>query len=194
MILAYAVILGLAAGLVRAWAGKRPYRTAALRLPGLVIFAFLPQLAAFYLPKAGLALPDAWAPYILVSSQVILLGFVWLNRKVAGFWLLGLGLLLNFLVIVLNGGLMPISPETVRKIYPHAPESSWQVYERLGSGKDIVLPVSETQLWFLSDRFVLPDWMNYQVAFSAGDVFIAIGALWLLWNLGGDQVNTRTIP
>jgi hypothetical protein len=190
MILAWAVIAGLAAGLIRAWVGKRPYRTENLKGPGLVLIAFLPQLAAFYLLKGGSKLPDAWAPYILVGTQVVLLGFAWLNRKVAGFWLLGPGLLLNFLVIVLNGGLMPISPEMVRKIYPGAPETSWQVHERLGSGKDIVLPVSETRLWFLSDRFVFPDWMHYQVAFSVGDVLIALGAFWLLWALGGKEDDT----
>jgi len=190
MILAFAVFAGLAAGLIRARVGKRSYRAASLRYTSLVLIAFLPQLVAFYLSKTGMSIPDAWAPYILVGSQFLLLGFAWLNRKVTGFWLLGSGLLTNFLVIVLNGGLMPISPETVRKIYPNAPESSWQVYERLGSGKDIVLPVEQTRLWFLSDRFVLPDWMQYSVAFSVGDVLIALGAFWLLWALGGEQVET----
>jgi lipoprotein signal peptidase len=42
-----------------------------------------------------------------------------------------------------------------------------------------------TRFWFFSDRFVLPEWMKYHVAFSLGDVFIALGVVWLLWTLGG---------
>ncbi len=187
MVLAFAVAVGLVSGLLRAWLGKRPYRVVSLRLPGLVLFAFLPQLIAFYLGRMGLGVAYQWVPVILIGSQILLLVFVWLNRKQPGFWLLGAGLLLNFFVIILNSGLLPISPETVRKLYPGVPESKWQVGKRLGNGKDIVLPVSMTRLWFLSDRFMLPDSLHYRIAFSAGDVLIALGAFWLLWTLGGPQ-------
>lgn len=132
--------------------------------------------------------PDEWAPILLVGSQIILLVFVWINRKKPGFWMLGAGLALNFLVIVLNGGLMPISPENVRKVYPDVPADWWQVGERLGNGKDIVLTPSTTRLWFLSDRFLLPEGLGFQVAFSLGDVLIALGAFWLLWTLGGPRL------
>lgn len=186
MVLAAAVVLGLIAGFARAWIGKRPYRVISLRFPGLVLFAFIPQWIAFYQSRMGYeVLPDEWGPVILVSSQLMLLLFAWFNRKQPGFWMLGAGLFLNLLVIALNGGLMPISPETVRKIYPDAPAGSWQIGRRLGNGKDIVLPVSDTRLWFLSDRMLLPEWLQYRVAFSLGDVLIAIGAFWLLWTLGG---------
>jgi hypothetical protein len=111
--------------------------------------------------------------------------FAWLNRKQPGFWLLGGGLFLNFIVILSNGGFMPITPEAVRKIYQEAPETSWQIGNRLGNGKDIVLPAAATRLWFLSDRFLITSWTFTRVAFSLGDVLIALGAFWLLWGLGG---------
>jgi hypothetical protein len=194
MILAAAVVIGLAAGFARAWIGKRSYKPVSLRLPGLVLFAFLPQWVVFYQSRTGVRLPDEWAPVTLVSSLVVLLVFAWLNRKQPGFWMLGTGLLLNFFVIVSNGGWMPISPETVRNLNPEAPDSSWQIGMRLGSGKDIVLPVTETRLWFLSDRFLFPEWMPYRVAFSLGDVFIALGVFWLLWTLGGKQKEVPLSP
>jgi hypothetical protein len=40
---------------------------------------------------------------------------------------------------------------------------------------------------FLSDYYTLPDWLHYPVAFSLGDVLIAVGAFWLLWSLGGPR-------
>jgi hypothetical protein len=187
MVLNLAVIVGLAAGIIRAKFASRPYRAPQLKLPGLVLFAFIPQWFAFYQSRLGIRLPDEWVPFILVGSQVLLLFFAWINRKQPGFYLLGAGLFANFLVITLNGGLMPISPETVRKLIPDVPESMWEVGKRFHSGKDIVLLKEETRLWFLSDRFLLPDWVGYQVAFSLGDVLIALGAFWMLYSLGGQS-------
>jgi len=98
--------------------------------------------------------------------------------------LLGLGLGLNFLVIVINGGWMPISPETVQKILPNATHNAWTVGERLGSTKDIILPIVEIKLEWLSDRFLLPAFFPWRVAYSIGDIFIAFGAFWMLWVQG----------
>ena len=187
MILLTAVIAGLIAALVRVRIGQRQLQALRLKLEWLVVLSFVPQLLAFHLPATAERMPDSWAPLILVSTQFLLLVFFWVNRKAPGFWILGLGLGLNFLVIVLNQGLMPINPETVARLVPNAPEGAWQVGERMGYSKDIVLTVAESKLWLLSDRMMLPDWIPYRVAFSIGDIFIAIGAFWLLWSLGGSE-------
>lgn len=120
----------------------------------------------------------------------MLLVFAWLNRRLPGGWLLGTGLLLNFLAIILNGGLMPISPETVHALVPDAPDGSWRIGERLGRTKDVVLPEEATRLGILSDRFLLPQWMSYPVAFSLGDVILALGAFWLIFSMA-DASQTR---
>jgi hypothetical protein len=184
VILVFAVIAGLVAGQVRAWIGNRPLNPPQLRLAWLVPVALIPQILAFYWPPTRLV-PDGLAAIALVSSQVALLCFVWSNRGQSLFWLLGIGLGTNLLVILANGGLMPISPETIRQLAPDLPPESWQIGSRLGSTKDIVLPAADTRLWWLSDRFRTPAWFPYPFAFSLGDMLIALGASWLLWKAGG---------
>lgn len=191
MILLTAVIIGLAAGVIRARIGRRAYQLPDLRLEWLVLLAFVPQIIAFHIPGINTQFPDEWIPVALIGSQIGLLVFVWFNRTRAGLLLLGVGLCLNFLVICLNGGYMPISPETVQWLLPDAPQGSWQVGHRLGTSKDIVTMVETTRLWFLSDMLRLTVSPNYRVAYSLGDVFISLGAFWLLWSLGGAQVFNK---
>ena len=185
MILLVAVAAGLLSGLLRAQLGKRKYSPFPLRLTWVVLGAFAAQWVIFTLPVTRSFLPETVIRWIFVLSQFALLLFGWANRKYPGFWLLTVGLFLNFLVISLNGGLMPITPETVQWLRPDAAEGSWQIGERLGYGKDIVLPRGETILWFLSDQFRSFTRLSYRVAFSPGDVLIALGAFWLMWASGG---------
>jgi hypothetical protein len=190
LILLVAVLAGLIAGLTRAWVYKIELHIPDLHLIGLVPAAFLMQAVAFYLPGFRSSLPIQWVSLSLVTSQALLLVFAWANRRLMGFWLLGLGLLLNLTVILINGGMMPISPETVTRLMPNASTSSWSIGARLGVTKDLVIPEAQTTLAFLSDRFILPNWINKNpvgnavAAFSIGDVFIASGAFGVIWSFG----------
>jgi hypothetical protein len=193
MILLVAIIVGLLAGLIRAWVGGRHLTSPHFRLTWLVPAAFLPQLLAFYLPSAQGLWANQAAAAGLVGSQIMLLVFAWCNRRQPGVLLLGLGLALNLGVIALNGGLMPISPDMASRLNPDIPAQAWEAGSHLGNSKDVILPVAETRFWLLSDRFflALPAWISYRVAFSLGDVFIAGGAFWLLWTMGSQGSAAR---
>ncbi len=187
LILLLAVLAGLLAGLLRARYRKCKLHTPILQWIWLVPVAFTLQWLAFQLPSTWNSLPAEITPAGLVVTQLLLLAFAWFNRTQPGFWLLGLGLALNFTVIVLNGGFMPISPETVASITPATPAEIWEAGQRFSNSKDVILPVTGMRLGFLADRFLLPDWVRYRVAFSIGDVLIGLGAFTLMWSLGRQE-------
>ncbi len=179
MILLVGVILGLIAGYVRTWPAKRPYVPPAIQRVELALLAFLPQGLVFFIPQTGQLVSQEWAALILPVSLGILVLFVWYNRRLPGFWLLGVGLLLNLAVIATNGGLMPISPETLTIVHGDHAEEAMQ--SRAFGTKSVALAPEETRLEWLADRFTVPEQWPIQFAFSLGDVFIAVGAFWALW-------------
>ncbi len=189
MILLVGVLLGLIAGYVRALLAKRPYTVPVMQRVEVAFLAFLPQAIAFFIPQTGQLVSRQWSALILPVSLVILMLFVWYNRQLQGFWLLGFGLLLNLAVIATNGGLMPISPETLSTV--HGTQTQELIDRSVIGTKSIVLPVEETQLEWLADRFTVPDQSPIHFAFSLGDIFLAAGAFWVLW-AGGSIRNDET--
>lgn len=190
MILLSAVLIGLGATLIRARLSHRQLKPLNIRIGWLVFLAVIPQLLSFQIPATGKLIPEAVAPLILVTSQALLVIFAAANIRQPGFWAMGLGLLANFTVIVLNGGWMPISPDTLRRMLPNLSPQAAITSQRLLLTKDWILPVEETRLAFLSDQLTLP---GLTVAFSVGDVFIALGTFLLLWSLSSPSTSTSTL-
>lgn len=189
MILLIAVTLGLAATLVRARLTHRTLKFARMKWDWLVIVCVFPQILAFYLPAVGKIVPDWIIPIIQISSMLGLVAFSLANFFLPGFWALGLGLMSNFIVIALNGGWMPISVETLLRMFPNRTADHWIVGSRLGLTKDMIMAPADTRLAWLSDRFTLPAGLPQNVAFSLGDVFLSIGAFLLLWSLSRNEVK-----
>jgi hypothetical protein len=184
VILIVAVLAGITAGVIRAYLGHRSYRPANLHHLWLVILAFFPQVLVFYLPSTRAILPRWLANACLMGSLTGLLLFVWLNRQYKALWVAGLGLLANLVVIVANGGLMPITVATAAAVYPGAGLGDGLLGSRLGWSKDVVLSKTVMHFSFLSDCLLMPDWIPWKYAFSVGDVLLAAGVFWLLWDGG----------
>jgi Family of unknown function (DUF5317) len=175
--------VGLGAGLVTGlvwskWCGH-PYRSPKLKYIWLVFLGFLPQFLVIYLASNRVTTPNWLAALSIVTSQLFLLVFAWLNRHLPGMLVLTAGLVLNLAVMIANGGFMPINPNTAERIVGADRIASFSAGSRIGY-KDILLPAINTRLEWLADRFLPPVGFPYRVAFSLGDVFIALGAFWIL--------------
>ena len=179
MILLSALILGLLVGLGWSRWRNQPYQAPTFKSIWLIPVAFLPQLIVAYLPATHQLFPDWLAASSLSFSFFLFLAFVWLNRRLPGMPVLMIGLGLNLIVMLANGGWMPISPQTASHLAGGDFVQPLSIGSRFGQ-KDILLLPQDMHLEFLGDRFLLPDWFPYKVAFSLGDILIALGVFWLL--------------
>jgi hypothetical protein len=131
----------------------------ALGLQLLVIFAGLGELTDV---RRGL----------FVFSYLLLIVFVLANLRRPGIAVIGVGLALNFLAIVSNGGLMPVTPEALDRVGP--PPTEIELGEPVPLTKDVLLAREDTRLWPLTDILTWENPTNIQL-FSVGDLFIAAG-------------------
>lgn len=135
-----------------------------LRLWWLLPLGFAMQFAARYVPpqRSGLGVG------LLLASYVPLVILVLLNRDRPGLWLAGFGVLMNFTVILINGG-MPVLAEAAEVASGFAPGDPViaESYKHVVLNRDSLLP-------FLAD--VIPIRIaNYGQVLSLGDVFLAVG-------------------
>jgi hypothetical protein len=191
VILLTAVIAGLLVGVLRARWNRDKWQPPVFRHAWLVLVAFLPQLFAFYLPLTRSYGSESLAAACLVSSQIGLLAFCWLNRRLVGIPLLACGLILNLLAISANGGLMPLSVDTAARFLPADVFQNLQVGSRFSTSKDILLPTSIIVFPWFADRFVSPAWFQYRFVFSLGDILVSLGAFWLL---GSRSLSIKVSP
>ncbi len=187
MVLLLAVLSGLLASAIRARIYRRTLIIRELKLAWLLVIAMVPQIIAFQIPFTARAMPDWAIPPIQIFSMIGLLVFAVANLRAPGFWALMVGLLLNLVVIAANGGWMPITIETLKRMKPSVSESVLVLGSRAGYSKDMILALDNTRLAILSDRIVTPQWFPLHSAFSIGDVFISLGAFLFIWSLSDPQ-------
>jgi len=182
MILVLAVALGVVASLVR-YRGRALEQIAAIPLRSawlapLAVVLQVPLLRAAAGPTQHLV----WQQVLFLVSHLLLLILVWRNRRLAGMQLVGLGVICNLVVILANGGFMPITPETLVRINPGTTLEQWPLGLHYGFSKDVILLQAEIRLWPLADVLVIPPPFPWPTAFSPGDLLIAAGVVLLLLN------------
>lgn len=137
----------------------------------LIILALFLQRIPFALstPSSFVELKKA----LLILSYVLLLWALFRNLHLWSIRILLLGAFLNFAAIVANGGLMPVSPGA--RLHAGMTAIGEAGFGKvLPEGTGVLLPVDQTNLWFLSD--IIPVSLVGGV-FSPGDVLIGVGLL-----------------
>lgn len=109
----------------------------------------------------------------MVVSYILLLWALSLNFGFRSIRILTLGVLFNFAAIITNGGLMPVSPEARQLAHMLTLDQS-QFGMILPEGSGVLLPLYQTNLWFLTD--IIPV-SHLGGVYSAGDVLISAGLL-----------------
>ena len=153
-----------------------PYSKFEIRFGWVVLLALLLQIIVIFV---GFGEAAVLRRFIFSSSYVLLLAFVTLNRRRIGFLVIGAGMLLNFLAIVSNGGLMPVTPADAEQAGMGYKIEGVKLGEAIPRSKNVLLETSDTHLRWLSDRFT---WISDSpfAVFSVGDIVLAAGLVVLL--------------
>ena len=147
-----------------------------IRFGWVVLLALLLQIIVIWV---GFGEAAVLRRFIFPSTYVLLLAFIVLNRRRIGFLVIGAGMLLNFLAIVSNGGLMPVTPANAEKAGMGYKIEGVELGEAIPRSKNVLLEAGDIHLRWLSDRFT---WISDSpiAVFSVGDIVVAAGLVVLL--------------
>lgn len=144
-----------------------------LRVVWLVPLAFMIQSGVYWAAVREIGLGPSWvSPALDTGSYFLLLVFTFRNRTLTGMRWLTLGILLNTIVICVNGGVMPVDPSFLPEVSRNA--------LLVGQGTHGLMTES-THLSFLADRFYLDLPGLQKQVFSVGDVLIDMGIFLLVF-------------
>lgn len=149
-----------------------------LRALPLGIGAFVVQVLIF--TERGESLLGALLPAFYVLSLAMLVAFLLANVRLFGVPILLAGLLLNIIVIGVNGGRMPANPQA---LIATGQSSAAERLVRDGHAANVVLMGSQTKLNFLGDYIVLPLLGDFGSAYSIGDLVALMGEAALVFGM-----------
>jgi hypothetical protein len=147
-----------------------------IKLWYLFIASFLLQGISMYFYHRS-SFIDSTYPLLIIGSYLMIMYAIWSNRSLNGFIFFGLGTFLNFLVISVNGGRMPVSTEALESI--GLSEYIPKLIEGVTKHQIIT---DETHLSFLADVIpIQPPLAFSSSVISVGDIFITLGVAWFIY-------------
>ncbi|HHV29740.1 MAG TPA: DUF5317 domain-containing protein [Clostridium sp.] len=151
-----------------------------LRKTWLAVVAFALQTITRLLGIRGVESAVKYSFIIQALVFALLLVCLWSNREYVGLWFIGLGAFMNGLVMLINGGRMPVSLEAMQKA------GIKEVTDMILSGADNKHAVisSTTKLKFLADVIYLPGFIGRGMGVvSIGDLVVALGLFLFIYEL-----------
>ena len=194
MIILSAVLLGLIIGLIRrgSFCGFSDIAKWPLGLIGVLILVFL----HYYCYFGGESALSSYFSIISFAGYILILVTLIFNLDDVFAIMLAVGLTANFIVIFVNGGLMPVQ-ESIISLMP----ASSPVTVSISTGISPVYTIMQqpgTLLWFLGDVLPLSFLANITTYFgsvpgiSAGTIFVAVGLIgWVQGLMAGSAAKAQ---
>jgi hypothetical protein len=135
------------------------------------IAAFAVEFSAVFLASKNIRFFRDNILYVHTFSYALLFAGIYFNRSLTAFRIIFIGIFLNFLVIMANGGQMPVAGDAMVRI--GLVENMLEIQ----NGNIITHAIinDKTVLKLLGDIFVLPKPYPRPKIFSIGDVVMAVG-------------------
>ena len=151
-----------------------------LRWSALPLLAVGLQAFVIHGPGKAEAGPYTVPALVILASYGLLLITVLVNLRLPGMAWLGLGVALNLLVMVVNGGWMPVTPDLLATAGFAETPSAILPGQRVLASKDVVMVSQEIHLRWLSDMFIMSKLGILSAVFSVGDVVMMLGVFQLI--------------
>jgi len=177
MLYVYIIIISIIIGLLRN--GKlSSLSQISLKRIELIVLACLIQGGIIFLGSRNIKFVLDYSSYMIIFSYIVLLLAVWYNKKLKGIKIIALGIIFNFIVIVANGGHMPVLLSSLYK----AGLNDFALVLKEGTYVTHTLITEKTLFRFLADVIPLSPPFPDPSVVSAGDFLMFYGVFSLIQN------------
>jgi len=164
------IVIGLIVGFIRAGWRSGLGALSQIQVKGGLIFPLLLGIQfILYLLHGKITFIEQYNGYMFMLVYAVGLYILWLNRMEKGFWWILAGVGLNFIVMLLNGGKMPVSLEAVSVL------GSVDMLENGAIVSKHMALTDSTILPFLGDIIPLTSPYPRSLVISIGDVVMNLG-------------------
>ena len=177
MLYVYIIIISIIIGLLRN--GKlSSLSQISLKRIELIVLACLIQGGLIFLGSRKIKYVLDYSSYMIIFSYIALLLAVWYNKELKGMKIIVLGIIFNFIVIVANGGHMPVLLSSLYK----AGLNDFALVLKEGTYVTHTLITENTLFRFLADVIPLSPPFPDPSVVSAGDFLMFYGVFSLIQN------------
>ena len=186
MLYVYIIIISIIIGLLRN--GKlSSLSQISLTKIELIVLACLIQAGLIFLGSKKVKFVLDYSSYMIIFSYIVLLLAVWYNKDLKGMNFIALGIIFNFIVIVANGGHMPVLLSSLHK----AGLNDFVLVLEEGSYVTHTLITEKTLFRFLADVIPLSPPSPDPSVVSAGDFLMFYGVFSLIQNAMVKKQNSE---
>ena len=177
MLYVYIIVISIIIGLLRN--GKlSSLSQISLKKTELIVLACLIQGGIIFLGSRNIKFVLDYSSYMIIFSYIVLLLAVWYNKKLKGIKIIALGIIFNFIVILANGGHMPVLLSSLYK----AGLNDFALVLKEGTYVTHTLITEKTLFRFLADVIPLSPPFPDPSVVSAGDFLMFYGVFSLIQN------------